>query len=191
MGGFRVRGTTVMPQGITCSRPRIVRYPPHIHERHRGYQRGISRWPVRVQQRGHTPARWNPLPHASWTSHPESTILHEGDADAWTRPSTDAATAAGTDAVHDAANDAYNGAAVAAGIRAATDVLSCLQYDRNADAANAAISAVQWATAATNMYREHASLARAASGPCATPRNDRRTDRTVRTSSGATAETKR
>ena len=102
---------------------------------------------------------------------PESTILQEGDSDAWTRPSTDAANAVGTDAVNAAATDADNAddanvaATGAAGMRAATDVLYSLRYELYADAANVAISAVLWATAATNIYMEHASLASAASGP--------------------------
>ena len=75
-----------------------------------GYQCCLSRWPVRVQPRAHTSARWTPLPRAALTSHPESAILHEGDSDVWTRRSTDAANARATDAANaNGANAAAKG----------------------------------------------------------------------------------
>ena len=92
---------------------------PHSPRSTAGYQCCLSRWAVRVQPRAHTSARWTPLPRVALTSHPESAILHEGDSDVWTRPSTDAANARATEAtVH--ANAMW---AITAGIRSITDVL--------------------------------------------------------------------
>ena len=96
---------------------------PHSPRSTAGYQCCLSRWAVRVQPRAHTSARWTPLPRVALTSHPESAILHEGDSDVWTRPSTDAANARATDAAN--ANDANAAATGAAGIRAARGVPWC------------------------------------------------------------------